>query len=295
MSSIVSMTGFGRSVRESGGCRLEVTIKSVNSRFLDLVVKLPSQYADLEGEVQKLAKEYVKRGRVEISVFRTLIGKTSTELILNHSAFLGFIEKYREAERLGNIRDATFITQAALQILSKREVLDYAEAPRQAQDEPMLDVVLEALQDLQKMRNTEGAALARQFEEILRKLESIKQSIAADSERQSELIRERLRGKISKLQLEPAIDESRLAQEVAYLAERSDIAEELTRLDSHFVQFHKILTHGEGGKKAEFLLQEFGREFNTIGSKSASSDLSQSVVDAKAELEKLREQIQNVE
>lgn len=293
---IRSMTGYGRGEMEAGGLKWVVELKSVNHRFLEVSPNLPRHLWALEDRTRKLIKSRLARGRVDFQL--SWEGRVERPVTLRLDA--GMVAEVRRlfSELAANLPDPeplrfSHLLHFADLIVSKE---------RQAQDVEEIwgaisPALAQALDALEVMRGNEGAALAK---EMLGHLDLIRQElqrIQAQAELLPGLWHEKLKTRLEELLAEVAsLDEGRLAQEVAILAERKDIREELARLESHVAQFHEGLTgNGPVGRKLEFLLQEMLRETNTIGVKAGDLDIAQAVLTIKGHIERLREQVQNVE
>lgn len=294
--TLLSMTGFGAATADVGAIQLTVELRSVNHRFLDVVTKLPNVYAAAEGQLVKIIKEELKRGRVELFVNRADRSEPAYAVQFNRPLFDAYLEQVRRALDDAGLATKTVHQSAALQILQRREVLEVIRTDAAAVDElPALESALrQALGRLVTMRAAEGVALKA---ELISHVEAIERaSVAIDQIARGIPLqfKERLAQRLERISVD-AVDPQRLAQEVAILADKADITEELVRLRSHLDQFRKVMNDGEGGRKLEFLLQEMGREVNTTGSKSQSTEITNLVVECKASLEKLKEQVANVE
>ncbi|RLB50243.1 MAG: YicC family protein [Deltaproteobacteria bacterium] len=288
-----SMTGFGRGEGSIDGSRLTVELRAVNHRYLDVRVRLPYELSDQISAAEAVAKGCLSRGRVEIT------GRLSAG---GNAGPLLDVERARAAfTQLQQLRDDLAPDEAVpLSLLSS--VPDLFGAATAFDGDAAARAVKEAVEaacaDLDAMRVREGAALARDFDT---RLTDLKGRVNLIDQRADSLVaerHERLRERVQKL-LGPGgapLDPTRLEQEVALLADRSDVMEELTRLRSHFDQFEQLTGAEEPqiGRKLDFLVQEMNREVNTIGSKSADADLTHTVVSMKAEIERIREQVQNV-
>jgi len=289
-----SMTGFGRGEYQGDGMHVEVEVKSFNHRYCDVFPHLPRRLNSLEGQLRNLVKQKVSRGRIEITVQSDLasLADQKLELDLNLARDLHLALKTLQ-ENLALPGEIRLETMANFkEIFSRKEVEMDVEKEWAA-----IQVALEgALNGLESMRREEGAVLHRDFGQRLKTVEEIVGTIEERAPLALQACRERLAQRVKELSGGIAVDEGRLAQEVAYLAERSDISEELVRLRSHIHQFREMLDRAEPmGRKLEFILQEINREANTIGSKANDAGVAQMTVDIKAELEKMREQVQNVE
>jgi uncharacterized protein (TIGR00255 family) len=290
---IRSMTGFGAGHGASGGEALDAEIRSVNHKFCEVKARLPRELAALETEAVKQVRERLARGGVDVSIRRTgaaggLVPKVDLELA---AAYARAYEELRA--RLGLAGGPTVADVAAADGVLKLEerALDLGAAR-----EALRAALSAALDGLVAMRAREGEALARDLEARLSAVEALVARAAALVPRSVEHLRARLAERIEELTRGVPLDPARLAQEAALLADRTDVTEEVTRLGSHLAQARALLRSGEpAGRKLDFLVQEMHREVNTIGSKSQSAEIAALVVSAKAEVERLREQVQNVE
>jgi len=288
------MTGFGRGRHAAGDVELTSEIKTVNHRFLDISLRLPKVYNCFEPRIRRLIGDRIHRGKVDVLVTRVggrsgLMDVTlDTDLALS---YYGCLSKLRESLGLEG-------TITVSDMLTLKEIVVPTEKEEAVEEEwPLVEASLKnALDALDQMRLAEGAALWRNIEEMLTAIRKTAEDVAPLVSQVAVAAKERLEKRVRDLTGGMDLDEDRLLQEVALIADRSDVPEELIRLDSHIGQF---LSFGEGGspmgRKLDFLLQELNREVNTVGSKSASTDIAGRVVSIKAELEKIREQTQNIE
>lgn len=282
-----SMTGFGRAFCDAADGKLIVEIQSVNRKYLEIFVSLPKEFSYYEHDIRKWVSEKVSRGQITVRVH--LLSHPQS-LLPNLSALKTLKKKWeKHASELGYSTDSItlpFLTQYLPTIPSSPESL------------PQLrKSVTAALKALLAMKQKEGKALARDLSQKLSLLKKHTTSIRTLSPQLIERMKERLQEKLQQA-LASFLDkeiQDRLLRESFLLAEKSDITEELTRLDSHFVQFQELLSSSSSGKKMDFLTQEIGREINTISAKSADIHISRLVIEMKSELEKMREQIQNIE
>jgi uncharacterized protein (TIGR00255 family) len=288
-----SMTGFGLGEVPIGNGKLGVEIRGVNHRFLDIRVRLPRELAELAGFVEQVARERLVRGRYEIAVRveGAGLGVPVLDRERARAAFLALSELRDELapgsevplSLLGSIPDL-FVSSV------QREVEAVRDAARAAFDA--------AAVELDRMRQSEGTALG---EDLGRRLERIQQLALGIERRSPEVLdahRKRLRERADRLRIatEIDVDAARLEQELTIFAERCDISEELTRLASHCAQLSSLLASNEAiGRRLDFLLQEMAREANTVGAKSPDAPIAHAVVEVKAEIERMREQVQNVE
>lgn len=291
---IRSMTGYGRGDWAEGGKRIEVEAKSSNHRFLEIVLHLPRRLDPLEVQVRNQVRQRLSRGRVEISVQIDDASGGEPKLELNLAAACDYYRALKSLQEhlgiAGEVRLETLVAFRDLFIRKETPVdLDREWAVLQG-------VVQKALDHLEEMRRQEGRALRQ---DLLGRLALIEEMGLEIEKRNGEALpayRDRLAQRLQALSEGIPVDPARLAQEVAILAERSDITEELVRLRSHLNQFREMLDQAEPvGRKLDFLIQEMNRETNTIGSKSMDAGIGQTVVRVKSELEKIREQLQNIE
>lgn len=297
---IRSMTGYSRVQAEDDGLALSVTIRSINHRFLDAQIRLPVGLEGLEAQVRQLVKDHVARGRVEVTV--SLARSGPAQLQLDRNLLAGYIAAYQTLRK-------EFDSAAEpdlIELLRIPGVVSAGTEELSAGESQKVGQVLElaarnALNRLNEMRAREGEALERDLRSRLARLEELGESAVKLSERAPQAYQKRLESRIQELLGGAEPDAARLAQEVAYLASRADISEELTRFRSHLDQAGQLLVTGvEVGKKLDFLLQELNREANTILSKTTDVpevglEIARQSIEMKTEIEKLREQAQNIE
>lgn len=288
------MTGYGESsiVEPQSGTSIRIQLKSVNSRFLDINSKLPVCYNSLDTEVQKKIKLGLKRGRVDVSAFRSALSMDSVTTI-NQATLSNLVLQLEPLEV--HLSKQEVIMSALPALLSRKEVFEGSEVEVISEEEKLnfLACFDEALSAFIQSRVEEGKALERELSLQISNIEKISKQIKAMSIASPPKIKEKFQLRLKELLDSTSLNQERLEQEVAILADRTDIREEIVRLDSHIQLFKDSLP--EGGRKLEFIVQELGREINTIGSKSSEVELSTLVIEAKSILEKIREQIQNVE
>jgi uncharacterized protein (TIGR00255 family) len=297
---IKSMTGFASLTREDDAATVSVTIKSVNHRFLDLQMRVPSMLQHLEAPMRARVQAAVARGRVEVAVSLQLRQTSSYAVDVNESivaAVHSATAPMREAGILTGpvtLGDLLRIPQA----LSVREVAAEAstEGGGTVADAMVLSTVSDALAALDTMRTTEGELLRADLDQRCAALAALVERIVADAQAAQESLQARLQERISTLNIDPAGDPAALAAEIVRFVARSDIEEEIVRFRSHISHWQALSSSGEPcGRKLDFLIQEMNREINTMGSKAEGTSVPAHVVTAKAELERLREQVQNVE
>jgi len=285
------MTGFGRGVAERGGLRATVDVRTVNHRFLDLKLRGAPLAPALEEAIASRVRSTIERGSVAVSVHVAREGATSSVTIDPVAADAAYRALLELASRLGIPGPDLAL------VIAQPGVIVPAE--RAEEDPPVLPALDAALAQLEQMRRTEGEALAVELTTRCDELSALRTNIALLAASVPAQLSKRLHERVKRL-LDAAdlaaVDPARLAQEIALLADRSDVTEELVRLSSHLDQVRALISStGAVGRRLDFLVQEIGRELNTIGSKSTVSEISTAIVDAKAVLEKVREQIQNVE
>ena len=292
-----SMTGFGRGAAAGENFKVSVELKTVNNRFLDVHLKLGAELASLEAIIRKRVGGKLSRGRVDVTLNLDRTNELTYEV--NRPLITGFIEAMRAVQREFDLKGEPDVNVLARLPGALQPVRDGGlteEMMRGAER-----AVDEALGELNRMREREGAALAAEMSSRLDTIERQIPLVEAVAKELVEAYRTRLQKRISELLARDGLeivelDQGRLAQEVAYLADRSDISEEIARLRSHVTQFRETLAaSGEAGKRLDFLTQELNREANTVLSKSTDMAIKEAALAIKAEVEKLREQVQNVE
>ncbi len=290
-----SMTGFGRSEQHNGHFACKAEIRSVNNRFIEINTRLPKFLAALELPIKKLIKSRCARGSFDL--FLSLEASDESSANIEVKPNLGMASQYFQAfkqikDELGLSGDIPLEALLGLKDIIKTEPLTLDTS----HESMIMESVEQAMSELIEMRREEGKNLQADLAE---RLQGIRQLTASIQERQPVVLegyRKRLEEKVKTLTEGIELDETRLAQETALLADRCDISEEITRLGSHLEQFNDLFQKDEPlGRKLEFITQEINRETNTIGSKSVDYQVSQQVIEIKSLLEKIREQIQNIE
>jgi uncharacterized protein (TIGR00255 family) len=290
---IKSMTGYGKGEASNGGGRLAVEIRSVNHRYGEVYVKLPRNLMIFEKDVRKIVSERLRRGKIEVFIQHEP-GAEGSPLAVNMNLAKAYVEAFSNMKKtLGLAGEVTLPMIAA-----QKDVLtaDDSHAVDASLGEALLAAVRNALENIEAMRKKEGEAL---LADLRKRAESVSALAAMVAQRAPLVVRdyrERLKERLAQLTADSTVSEERLTQEVAIMADRCDITEELVRLDSHLKQFDAALSLGEPvGRKLDFLLQEVSREVNTMGSKANDSEITRHVVELKTEIEKIREQVQNIE
>ncbi len=291
---IKSMTGYGRAVGVFADKQITVELRSVNNRYLDCTVKLPRLYAFCEDAVKQAVKQSVTRGKVDVFVTVTLTQSTDVRIGLNQPVLEGYLAALRAIAEGYPVRD-----DVSVSTLSRLPDVFTVEKTEQDEDllkEQLLGVVEEALRSYDEMRRAEGEALAR---DLTAKADGILERVSFVEERSPRSVaeyREKLYAKMQEVLASASVDEARILTEAAIFADKVAVDEETVRLRSHLNQLRVMLSSAEPiGRKLDFLMQEINRETNTIGSKCSDLEIARTVVDMKAELEKIREQIQNIE
>jgi len=288
------MTGYGRGESDRGGAKISVEVNSVNRKQSDIVINLPRELSALELRVRQLVGERLTRGRTNVVVAYDRSASNGRTLALDGALARSYHDGMRSLQKdLGVTGEITIGM-----ILQAPGVMRFSEdglAPNETW--PALEEALDsALGDLIKMREREGKHLAK---DLIHRLKVVRQSLKEVRKMHPAVAakyRETLRERISKAGLDLAPNDDRLLKEVALFADRSDVSEELTRLESHLAQFaHHLRKNEPVGRTLEFITQEIFRELNTLGAKANAAPISQHVVACKSELEKIREQIQNLE
>jgi len=297
---IYSMTGFGRASREVEGLGLEVEVRSVNHRHLDLRIRLPRVLVDQETAIKKQIQGELSRGKVDVTVSLSTSAATATLEIDEGIAaqYVTASEALRERHSLG--ADGGGLDVAALLALPGVTRVVETVLDAEVLIGPLGDAVIEATEALIAMRAAEGESLAVELEGRLARVAELAAAFEARAGEVVAVAKQRLRKRSEQIEREVGLlDEARLHQEIVIAADRLDITEELVRLQSHVAQFRETLASGGRGhpvgRRLDFLLQELGREANTVGSKANDAPLAQDVVELKTELERIREQVQNVE
>ena len=293
---IKSMTGFGRSEYSDGKRNITCEIKSVNHRYSDITVKMPRRYSFAEDKIKQAVKSKLARGKVDVSINVENVTENDVVIKLNQLAakqYYDNLKELKEAFDLSGDIDLELLATMPDVLKAVPDVDDEEELTK-----AILIPVAEASANLEKMRAIEGARLA---EDLINKGETIKSILDQIEERSPLVVKdymEKLRARIAEL-LDGAaeIPEDRILTEAAIFADKCAIDEEITRLNSHLLQLKSILTGSEStvGKKLDFLVQEMNREANTIGSKANDITITNHMLNIKAEIEKIREQVQNIE
>jgi uncharacterized protein (TIGR00255 family) len=289
-----SMTGFGTGRARAGDEEISVEVRAVNHKHLEVKVRLPRELSTLEPAVLKAVRVRCVRGAVDVAVRRSASTATGAVPTVDQAMARAWREALRTVARAAELADVPTAAQIANQpgvVRMEEPVTELGVA------EAALERALtEALEALVAMREREGRALEADLTSRLSRVATLADEVAALAPRMVEAYRARLQERVGELVKGAPVDEARLVQEVALFAERTDVAEEATRLQAHLAAFRGFLASSEpAGRRMDFLVQEMHREVNTTGSKSQSTEVSTRIVELKAELERIREQVQNVE
>lgn len=291
---IKSMTGYGRAQGSFSGGDITVEVKSVNNRYLDCGVKLPRGYAYLEEGIKSQVQKTISRGKVDVFITINAAGADNVKISVNEPVAKGYIDALRQLVQEYGIQDD--ISASAISRFSDVFLVEKQEQDENEVKSAISGVVAEALSAFDAMRTREGEALKN---DLLQKAEGILTLVAKVEERSPITVkayRERLTAKMQEVLEDRQIDEARIIQEAAIYADKVAVDEETVRLRSHVDQLQNMLSEGGViGRKLDFLMQEMNREANTIGSKGNDVEQARNVVNIKSELEKIREQIQNIE
>jgi len=290
-----SMTGFGKREVLSQGTMVGVEIRSVNHRFCEIMVRLPKTLSSMELDLKEQIKQVCERGRIEVMVTVNGGGSITKKVVqLDRDLARRYIQGLKELQRECQLSGTIDVNAVA----GYRDLFSVNEetAPIKDMSKVVAGLTQKALGDLEKMRKKEGAVLQKDFTQRLHVIEGRLRTVQQRIPLSLKASGVRLKGRVAKLLEGQSMNMDRVAQEIAMLTERADVTEELTRLHSHVAQFRAALKEkGPVGKRLDFLLQEMGREVNTIGSKANDGEISAEVVELKSELEKIREQVQNIE
>ncbi|MGI6450377.1 MAG: YicC/YloC family endoribonuclease [Desulfitobacteriia bacterium] len=289
-----SMTGFGRGEAEGLGYHISLEIKAVNHRFLEVMVRMPRTLTGWEEKIRKYIQDKVSRGRIEVFINVKETGEKKRLVKVDKDLTLSYDKSLKELANLLNTAYQTDIYR----LVTLPEVLSVEEEELDTDSLwPIMEKALNAaLAELLAMRRLEGQKLIRDLQQKVNYLGELRDEVAARAPLVVTEYRQKFKERLALLLSDTGIDETRFTMEIALFADRASIEEELVRLESHLEQFrHALLSSEPIGRKLDFLIQEMNREINTIGSKANDLEISKVVVESKSELEKIREQVQNIE
>lgn len=291
---VKSMTGYGHNEYQNEEIRMSIEMKSVNHRYCDVYIRLPRQLSCFEDKVRSLITSRVSRGKIDVFINWENIGEGTKEVILDEGLARAYYAAMSKIAQSLGLRDD--ISSSSLARFPEILRLEKKEEDVEAIWAILENGVNQAIGTLITMREAEGEKLKRSLLEICTSIEGYRMKIMERAPQIVAEYKEKLSTRIRELLENNAVDEMRIAMEVAMFADKASINEELVRLRSHLDQFREIIIlDGPIGKKLDFLLQEMNREVNTIGSKANDLDVTRNVVELKSEIEKVREQIQNIE
>jgi len=289
-----SMTGYGRGEAQGLSKQFTVEIKSVNHRYLEVFIRQPRQYAMLEENIRRFIQKFIQRGRVDVFIKVEELGEQKPEIKVDKEIAVAYYESLKDLA--DNLQISPDIN--VFQLVSLPEVIKLEEVEEDLEQvwQILQKALIQGLEQLVEMRKTEGESLKNDLLKRIDLLQKLSEQIYQRSPLVVEEYRQKLQNRIKELLTDYELDEQRLNQEIVYFADKSNITEEIIRLRSHFQQFTKSMALDEPvGRKLDFLVQEMNREMNTIGSKANDMEIGQLVVEGKSELEKIREQVQNIE
>ena len=291
---VKSMTGYGRAEETIRGCTITVELHSVNNRYLDCNIRLPRLYLFAEDGIKSRVQNIISRGKVDVFVTLDYAGTEEVKVTVNRpvaDGYYGALKQLAQSYQLSEDISVSLLSRFPDVLLAEKAEED---TEQRAQD--IYSVLDRALADFDEMRTKEGSRLR---DDILSRAAAIEDMVTFVEERSPQTVSEyraKLEARMQEVLQNTQIDESRLLTEAAIFADKVAVAEETVRLRSHIAQLREMLSKGGAtGRKLDFLIQEFNREANTIGSKCSDIQIARQVVDIKAEIEKIREQVQNIE
>jgi uncharacterized protein (TIGR00255 family) len=290
---IKSMTGFGQSVKDDGQVLISTELKTLNSKFFDLSLRLPKIFSDREIEIRNLLSEKLERGKVSLTIEYQPYTDLNIKQSYNESLFAAYYEELRKlASSVGAAQDKLFeLALNSPDVIQNKLAEDVTEEAWRRVKES----VVESIAKCEEFRKAEGKVLEKMLRECILVIDQQLEEVAVLDPKRVQRIRDRLKGNVQLFLGEEGFDTNRLEQEIIFYIEKLDINEEKVRLKSHLNYFIKIISEGiNNGKKLGFISQEIGREINTIGSKANDAEIQQHVVIMKEELEKIKEQLNNV-
>lgn len=288
-----SMTGFGRFISEKDGIELTVELKSLNNRYRDFYFRLPESVRPFQDFLRKMIQEKVLRGRVELTIYLKNLEDQNYNFTVDEELLDQMVEKLNHYSRKYFEKNLSFSDLLTFEELFQLEEREWEE---EFLKNLLSESLKEALNLLVESRKQEGEGLKKDLKYQLEEIHSSLEKIKSLSKNQKKKIREQLKTRLDEILKDRTIDEDRLYQEVCIISERADIHEEIIRLDSHVKYFEKTMDEsGEIGRKLDFITQEMNREINTINSKSLDDSIIKEGIEIKSRIEKLKEQVQNIE
>lgn len=290
---IKSMTGFGQAQHDDGTLRINVEVKSLNSKYLDLGLKFPKQFSEKELDLRNLVSDKLERGKISISIEWQRYGQEEVKQIYNEKLFLTYLENLKKLEASSKTLAQNIFELA----LNSPDVIQTKLEPETIEEDwsRIAAVLQKAIHQCDEFRKAEGKSLAIKLTEYCHTIYNALKKVEELDPKRVEKIRERIKGNVSSFLGDEGYDKNRLEQEIIFYIEKLDIHEERVRLRTHLDYFIQILDEKQSnGKKLGFLSQEIGREINTIGSKANDAEIQKHVVAMKEELEKIKEQLNNV-
>lgn len=283
------MTGFGKASSRIGGRKVDVEIRSLNSKQLDLNVRLPMLFREIEPEIRTVVGNILSRGKVDL--FINLSGdEGKAKATLNKELAKQYYKQLKELAKEINEKNIEYLPL----LLKMPDVFKTEETAEKNELKVVLNMVEKAAKMVEQFRRQEGKALKKDIESHLAIIERKEQEVGKHDAKRIEKVRERMSSKINEVAEGRQVDQNRFEQELIYYIERLDINEERTRLKTHCSYFRQTINEDNGGRKLGFIIQEIGREINTIGSKANDADIQKIVVGMKDELEKMKEQLMNI-
>ncbi len=288
------MTGYGAAKVSADGITVSVDLKSVNNRYLETSVRLPRVYLSLEEDIKNVVKQHISRGKVDVFITIDSSEADSVSVSINRKLAGSYVEAFREISELFSL--PFDITSGMVGRIPEVFTVEKTEADNGIVSGILFEALRGAVEDFNSMRAREGEKLLTDIRKRLQTIGGIVDRIELKAEETLIAYRSRLTQKMTEVLSSSGVDETRILSEAAIFADRIAIDEETVRLRSHISQMENFFEAGSPiGKKMDFLIQEFNREANTIGSKCQNSDIAHTVVELKSEIEKIREQIQNIE
>lgn len=288
------MTGFGQALVNTGDLNITVEVKSLNSKFLDLSLRLAKQFSEKELELRNVVAEKLERGKVSLSIDYQRSGRQEIRQTYNEALFVAY---YNELQKLAGMVHASATEHIFELALNSPDVIqgNGKEEIDPAEWEQVMRLVHEAIEKCEQFRVAEGKVLQEKLASYIHAIEAGLKNVEALDPKRIERVRSKIKGSIAEFFGSEGFDPNRLEQEIIFYIEKLDIHEERVRLKSHLDYFLKVLTDKQSnGKKLGFISQEIGREINTIGSKANDAEMQKQVVMMKEELEKIKEQLNNV-